>query len=733
MAKASHIQTNLTSGELSPKMFGRVDLSKYENGAETIQNWIVTPYGGAQRTPGTVFAGEVRDSDEAARLIPFQFSTTQTYMLEFNNGKIRFYRNRARVLESTVTITGITQANPGVVTAASHGYSNGDTVYITGVSGMTQVNGKVFRVAGVTANTFQLTADQTGSNVNTTSYTAYTSGGTVARVYEISQPYLAADLPDVAYAQTADVMYLVHEDYLPRKISRTGHTSWTLASVDFATATLTPPFLPLNTTATTMTPSVTTGNGTLTASGSYFATTHVGAFFELHSGFVEVSGYTSATVVNITVVQTLSATTATASWSEGAWSDYQGYPRAVCFYEQRIAYAATTNFPQSVWLSVSEAFEDFDYGSNADDAMMYTIATDQVNAIQWLSPGKVLLMGTSGGPFSLSSGSNSDPLTPTNVIVKLESTYGTAQVLPKKIGNYVYYSQRDERTIRELGYNLDIDSYRALNISILSEHITAGGIVEMAYQQSPNNVLWVVRGDGKMATLTREIDQEVAGWSEQVTDGNYENVAVIAAQTATDGDEVWFVVNRTINGTTKRYVEYLKTFDWGSDDKDAFFVHSGLTYSGAATSTLTGLDHLEGETVDVYGDGVAFDQATVSGGAITTKLSGTTTTVTKAQVGLPYTSTIKTLRTEGGSAIGTSQGMVRRINNVIVRVLKTMQLKVGDTVTQYDQDLASITTDDVEAHHDGGWDTDGQVVIKCDKPVPAHVLAIIQQYTVEDR
>jgi len=718
-------------------MLGRVDVNKYQNGAAQIQNFLVTPYGGAHRTPGTRFVGEVRDSSEVARLIPFQFSTSQTYMLEFNDGKIRFSRNQGRIVETSVTITGVTQANPGVVTAASHGYSNGDDVVISAVGGMTRLNGNVYRVANTAANTFELTNPQTGANINTSAYAAYTSGGTVARIYEIAQPYAAADLKDLQFAQTADVMYLVHEDYSPRKLSRTGHTAWTLATVTFVDG----PFLPQNTTATTLTPSVSAvdATGTLTASTAIFSAAAddptaniIGQLFKLHGGVVKVTDFTSTTVLQITVVSTLSATTATTAWSEGAWSPGNGNPQAVAFFEQRLAFAGSTNNPQTIWLSVSESYEDMDVAAaGADDAMIYTIATDQVNAIRWLSASKVLMLGTSGGIFSLSSGDDATALTPTNVVVKRESSFGVAALVPKQIGNYAFYVQRDTMVVRELAYSLEIDARKATNITILSEHITAGGIVDMDYQQSPDNILWCVRGDGKLATLTREIDQEVAAWTEQAPSGTsaaYENVAVIQSATAIDGDEVWFVVKRTINGVTTRYVEFLEVFDFGADTKDAFFVQSGLTYDGASTVTIIGLDHLEGETVDVYGDGAVQAQKTVADGKITIA-----TAAAKVQVGLPYDSTIKTLRVEAGSAIGTSQGQFKRINNVIVRVLETMQLKVGTPTTQYDQDLTEMKTGDVEAHHDGGWETEAQVVVKCDDPVHCHIIAIILQLTEEDR
>ena len=735
MSKASHIQTNFTTGELSPKLFGRVDVTKYENGAETLQNFVPMPFGGAQRVPGTVFVGEVRDSSEAARLIPFQFSTTQAYILEFNNSKIRFYRNNGRIVESSVTVTGLSQAAAAVVTAAGHGYSDGDYVILSTIVGdagspslETFINGKEYLVANKTADTFEIQDRNTGAAIDTSSYPAYVSGGISEKIYEIASPYAAADLSEIQVAQTADVMYIVHEDYAPRKLSRTGHTAWTLTQVTFTGG----PFMPVNTTAITMDPNVQAldATGVMVASAAYFTEDMVGTYFYMHEGYVEVTAFNSTTNVDIIVRDEMTGHAATATWQEGSWSDERGYPRAVSFYEQRLAFAGSTEEPQTVWLSVTESYEDMEAGEDVDDALIYTIATEQVNAIQWLSAAKVLALGTSGGVFSLSSGTNEDALTPTNVIVKRESTFGAAPIIPKKIGAFTYYIQRDTLTLRELFYSFEIDAYRAVNITILSDHITAGGIVEIDYQQAPYNILWCVRGDGKLCTLTRELDQEVAAWAEHTAGGtgSFENVAVIQASTVTDGDEVWFIVNRTIDGSTVRCVEYLAKFDWGSDDEDAILVQSSLEYDGASTTTLTGLDHLEGEEVYVYGNGENLGAYTVSGGAITGS-----TAVTKAHVGLLVNATIKTLRIEAGARLGTAQGQFKRINNVIVRVYKTRQLKIGDADNQYDQDLTEMTTGDEEAHLDQAWDLYGQVVVLCDQPVPCTILAIIKQLTTEER
>ena len=188
MARVSQLQTNFTAGELSNRLYGRPDLAKYKNGAETLENIIVFPHGGASRRSGTKFVKEVKVSADNTRLIPFEFSVTQAYMLEFGDEYMRIYKDGGVVLEANKTISGATQANPCVVTATSHGYSNGDEIYISSVVGMTELNGKYYKIKNKTTNTFELT-DIDDTNINSSSYTAYSSAGTAARVYTVTTPY----------------------------------------------------------------------------------------------------------------------------------------------------------------------------------------------------------------------------------------------------------------------------------------------------------------------------------------------------------------------------------------------------------------------------------------------------------------------------------------------------------------------------------------------------------------
>jgi len=299
MPRATPILTNFTSGELSPLLDGRVDLSRYYNGVKKLENFLIMPHGGVTRTPGTYFVAEVKDSSKKTRLIPFQFSTEQAYILEFGDQYIRFYMNGGQILD----------------------------------------------------------------------------GGSP---YEISTPYQESELFELQFAQEADVMWIVHPNHKPRKLSRTGHTAWTLSEVEFING----PYLPDNTTSTTITPSATTGSITLTASSNIFQPQHVGALWRIKTGYVKITAYTSGTQVSADVKSELADTLDTTDWAEGA--DYRGWPNCVTLYEQRLFFANTKTDPQTVWGSKTGKYDDFTSGANDDDALEYTIGSEQVNAILWM-------------------------------------------------------------------------------------------------------------------------------------------------------------------------------------------------------------------------------------------------------------------------------------------------------------------------------------------------------------
>ena len=236
---ATKRQLSFSGGEIAPALHARIDLTKYATGLKTCENWMVMRHGGVITRPGTGFVGEVKNSSKVGRLIPFIFNDDQTYALEFGDLYMRVIRDGAQELETAQNITGATQTDPCVITITAHGYSNGEEVYITDVGGMTELNVRNFKVANVTANTFEL-QEMDGTNLDATGYTAYTSGGTAARVYTITTPYLEADLATLEFIQSADIITITHPDYEPRELARSAHTTWTLTTITFGATIGTP-------------------------------------------------------------------------------------------------------------------------------------------------------------------------------------------------------------------------------------------------------------------------------------------------------------------------------------------------------------------------------------------------------------------------------------------------------------------------------------------------------------
>jgi hypothetical protein len=671
MPRTTLALTSFVSGELGAKLDGRTDFTKYGTGCKELKNFLVHPQGAATRRVGTQFIAEVKSSAAKTRLIPFEFSTTQTYILEFGNTYIRFFKDKGQILDS-------------------------------------------------------------GS------------------AYEISSPYLTAELFDIKFSQSADVMYIVHPNHETMKLSRTGHTNWSLTEVDFTDG----PYLEPNDTTTTLTPaSASTGTGVnITASavtginsGSGFLATDVGRIISFNSGLAKITARTSTTVVVCTITKAFANTDAKTDWKLGAFSDTTGHPSSVSFFEQRLVFAGTTAEPQTLYFSKSGDYENMTAGTDADDAMIYTIASNQVNAIRYLKAQRTLIVGTTGGEFTVSADGTDAAITPTNVTIKKQSSYGSANVDAQPAGNSILFLQKAKRKIRELTYNFDVDGYVAADLTILNDIVTKTGINEMAYQQEPDSILWCVRDDGILSGLTYQRSENVIAWHRHIFGGSFgsgdavcESVASISGNLTED--ELWVIVKRTVNGATKRYVECFSEFDFDETTATDFrFVDSHLTYDGSATTTLTGLSHLEGQTVSILADGATHADKVVSSGSISLDRS-----TSKAVVGLSYDSVLQTMRIEGGAAEGTSQGKTKRISKVTLRLFETVGAKVGPSLTNLetvpfrtssdpmDTPVSTLIAGDKEIEFRDDYNTDGFIFIKQDQPLPLSVLAIYPTVVTSD-
>jgi len=663
MPRTTLALTSFVSGEFSSKLDGRTDFAKYQTSCKTLENFLIHPQGAATRRVGTQFISEIKDSTKKTRLIPFEFSTTQTYILEFGNQYIRFYKDKGQIL----------------------------------------------------------------------------SGGSA---YEISSPYLEAELFDIKFAQSADVMYLVHPNHETSKLSRTGHTSWSLDEVEFTDG----PYLAVNTTSTTMSPSATTGNGiTITASANTFVSTDVGRLINFSNGYAKITAFSSATSVTADVKDDFDTTSANTDWKLGAFSDTTGHPSCVSFFEQRLVFAGTSSEPQTLYFSKSGDYENMTAGTNADDAMVYTIASNQVNVIRFLKTQRTLIVGTVGGEFTVSADGTDAAVTPTNITIKRQSSYGSANVDAIPAGNATLFLQRAKRKIRELSYNFDVDGYQAADLTILNDVVTKTGINEMTYQQSPDSILWCVRDDGVLAGLTYLRGEEVIAWHRHILGGSFgDGNAVVESVASISGelneDELWVIVKRTINGATKRYVECFAQFDFDETTPTDFrFLDSHLTYSGSATTTLSGLDHLEGQTVSILADGATHPNKVVSSGSITLDRQ-----TEKAVVGLSYDSVLQTMRIEGGAAEGTSQGKTKRISKVVLRLFETVGVKVGPSLDNLeaipfrtssdpmDTPVSTFIAGDKEIEFNDDFNSDGFIFIKQDQALPCSILAIYPTLVTSD-
>ena len=452
---------------------------------------------------------------------------------------------------------------------------------------------------------------------------------------EITTPYLTAELFGVQYAQNNDVLYLVHPNWAPRKLTRTSATAFSIAIAPLVR----PPFLDTNTTtANTITPSADTGNGiTLTAINDTFLATNVGGYFRVKSGVVKITAFTSTKIVMGNVQAEPSGTAgnlatgpgATADWAESAWSDRRGWPAAGAFHEQRLYYANSAHEPQKFWGSYLAAYDNFDQTAVTDNyAIDFEVATEQRNAIKWLSSGtKSLTLGTQGGTFSASSGETTSPMTPDNIVVTRDTNYGVAGLMPKRISSFLYYAQRDLFRIREVAYSLEADAQVSNDMTLLADHILkdGDGVVDLDHQQAPNDRIYCARDDGQIAVLTRNAEQEVMGWCRFIAgedargNGLFESVCVIPKASA--ADQIWVIVKHNINGTTRRFIEFFMTEDF-DDDWDAVRCDCSLTLD--APSTVTGVT-IATDLVLYSAGSVALadgDQIKISGVIGTTEING---------------------------------------------------------------------------------------------------------------
>jgi len=422
-----------------------------------------------------------------------------------------------------------------------------------------------------------------------------TGGGLTT--YEVTTTYEAEDLFEIKTVQSADVLYLFHPDYPTKELTRTAHTSWTLtdhqAKTDDAMAVTgiskaNPAVVTCTTVPTTL------------AAGDIVYITGVVGMTEVNNIFFTVG--TVVTGAGGTFQLSGIDSSAYGAWASGGipqemiFGTTDNMASTGAFFEQRLVMSSTNNNPQTIYFSRNADYNDFDTTDGTvsdDDPLEITLASDRVDRIRWLVGQDSLLAGTVGGVWKIGASSSNEALTPTNISAKKQITAGVKDIEAALVSDSVLWVSRAGTAVKQLSYSFEVDKYVAPDLTRIAKHIAFGataatsGIVETAFQSEPVPILWAVRADGQLLGMTYETQEHIYAWFRVVTDGDFESVAVISREN--DEDQVWVIANRTIDGSTARYVEYFKPMNFYSEIEDAFFVHSGLTWTGTTASTVTAI------------------------------------------------------------------------------------------------------------------------------------------------
>ncbi len=529
MAHVAPILPSFSRGEVSPLMYGRVDIQQYNTCLDKCRNMWVRPYGLASRLTGTEYINTAKNNGKV-KLLKFVFSASDSYIIECGAGYFRFYQDGKSILKKSAETW-----------LQDNEYKKGDFVTI---------NDEIYYCEeDHTSNVFD--NDLASKKWNK------------QNEYEIPNTFTEEQLSSIQYVQLDDIIKLtclpVGDDYAtakPKELLRYASDKWVFRDVEFKET----PYLDQNITEIKLTPSAVTGDITITASADFFNEKHVGANFWLgikvldedenkeKQGFVKVTEFVDTKKVKAKVESKLSATSATAIWGEGAFSDYRGYPACVALYDGRLYYARTSHQPRNIYGSVPYAYEKFTPAVNNEDdgAINIELATNangDGSDIKWIIGSSHLLCGTYGGEFVI-RGTGDGAITPTDVSARQRTNWGVEPVAPVVAGSFVHFMQRTGKKLRQYQYDYMYDSFKAPDVSILSEHLLTSPIKQMAYQKAPDSILYLLREDGKVVLLSSEQDQSVSAWSLlEDMGGTVESIETIPAIN-NNFDEVYLLMNR---------------------------------------------------------------------------------------------------------------------------------------------------------------------------------------------
>ena len=803
-----------SGGEISPEMFGRISDTKFQQGAAIMRNFVAKPQGPAQNRPGFAFVREVKNSTKSTRLLPFTFNTTQTMILEFGEQYFRFHTQGQTLFY-----------NDGAAWNSGTNYVVGDIALYNGV------------------NYYAKTAHSNSQPPNATNWYPLPTN---PNIYEIPHSYAEADLFDVHYVQSADVLTLVHPLHPPKELRRLGATKWELKLINFGSPIAAPTgvsvsdYLPPSTTTNADTKldhnyvvtAIATNlidesnqSSTATVSNNIFVTgakntitwnavtgaSRYRVYKDQGGIFGFIGETTTTTIVDDNIAPDFSRTPPI---HENDFVGTGNYPGAVSYFEQRRVFAGTNNAPQSIWMTKSGTESNMSFGLpiRDDDRIEFRVAAREANTIRHIVPLTQLLLLTGSAEWRVTS-VNSDAITPTSISVKPQSYVGANNSQPVIVNNSLVYGAARGGHVRELGYNWQANGFITGDLSLRAPHLFDNfTILDMSLAKAPIPVVWMVSSNGKLLGLTYVPEQQIGAWHQHDTDGLFESVACVSEG---DDDVTYCVIKRTINGASKRYVERMGTRLFATQ-RDSFFVDAGSTYNGTNTDTnrtvtisggtnytkgetvtvtvnynlfnappsvadkndaivivdgttlyrltilgtssqtvatakldkdlpvslrntgittyevardkISGLDYLEGKTLNILADGAVHPQRVVSSGEISLERAASV-----VHLGLPYESDLNTLPLALQiEALG--QGRVKNLNHVWLRVLESSGIFAGpsaDKLVEAKQRTTepygtppNLKTQDIKIMLTPQWQDNGQLFVRQTDPLPLTVVGL---------
>lgn len=462
----------------------------------------------------------------------------------------------------------------------------------------------------------------------------------------------------------------------------------------------------------------------------------------VNTGYVKITSYNDAYSVQADVIERCEPGLRTKKYYLSAWGQTNGYPYTATFFQDRLVFGGCPKYPQRLWMSKTGDYENFEVektsGTVTDDsAISADMLSQQPFRIQHMLAANDLIVLTEGNTWTISGG---EVVTPSNISPRIQESYGAASVNPVHIGARTVYVQRRGSAVRDIGYTYDTDSYAGVDLTLLAKHLVRGKkIIDGAFAQEPDSIIFFVQNDGKIICLTYISDQKVYAWSHYETDGAYEGVAVI---NELDDDRVYVIVRRTINGQTKRYIERFAPEVYTDKQQDYRMMDSYKLWSSVAGSkTITELSHLEGKQVFVLADNYYYDDQpyVVTNGTITLPKP-----VHNATVGLPYRLVLEQPNIDvGNTETGTIQGRMKIVTSATLRVTRSYggtigpnesaqapiiidreRLELGENVLYSGDKSVVLGT--------GGYNYGGRTYIIQQEPFPFNLTALIREVNFGD-